>query len=333
VHVHLFLTFLLLFGSVVPSFCQTEQVFAFENPFYEDCRLVDQSTHQYVKANDIRYVKKTIKVGKSTSSIIEHFYNERAVLDSVREHYGNQVKRITSYVYDSSSRLTSKIDSFVTANVPDSLHMFNWVYNSGDTLNTLQRGHTYFDRPGFKYVHCTFFPQIVYDTLIGDMIRYKLVGPLMNLDGGFSALDNPVYYWIRDGKLVLSGSDTAYVSIRISGHDDGYEIRYHEFKGNFSTLMRINTFNAQWQLQASKVFFKGEWALLEDHRYHANGYEIMNTKYDPVNGIQTVTTFIRDMSNGKIEKEFSPITTDTKNGLPPSVSVTEVEYSFFKNYE
>mgnify|MGYP001580729204 FL=1 len=321
----------LILGPFSAAFCQDEIVFTYENPFYEDCRLVDQPTHQYIKNNDIKYLKKTIKIGRDIAHVTQHFYNERAVLDSVVETNETGEKKLSVYTYDSLFRLTSKIDSFKNKTGWDSLYVHHWIYGESGTIQRIEQGWSFFDQPGFQ--RHTFMPTIIFDTVISDMVRYKMVEPMLDEQAKLILDKDPTLLWVRDGRLVLYGTDSVYSSIDVSDIGDEYEMRYHLYKGDSVTLMRIRRYDIKWQIKASKVFYKGEWVLLQDHRYDRSGYELMNTKYDPVSGIKSTTTFIRDQENGRIDKELSPVTYTTLEGKPPRISVTEVTYFYSSHIE
>ena len=320
---------ILLLGAPLSAIGQHDAVFSFDNPFYEDCHLVDQSTLRYIKSNNIQYLRKTVKTGKETTRVVEHYYNDRATLDSVVDTDGSGKYTLTVYTYDSLFRLTAKTDSFKTTSGWDSIRNKTWTYRHNGAVDRIDEAWSFFDQTGFN--HYKFKPSIVYDTVIGDMSRYQKGWPLMNLDGSPFKDSNPNYLWLRAGKLVLIGTDSIYASMKISDLGEEQEIRYHLYRGDSATLMRISRYDLNWQLKASKVYYKGEWVLLEDHRYDVNGYELMNTRFDPLTGIKSTTTFIRDQSNGKLEKELSPVTLEAKDGMPPRISVTETSYFYTKD--
>ena len=319
------LLFIFVICSPMVALSQDAVVFVYDNPFYEDCRLVDIHTHAYIKASGTRYLEKMVKSGNSTTRIVAYYYNDRATLDSVIDSDGSDSYKLTIYTYDSLSRLIAKIDSFKTNSGWDSVYHKTWTYRINGNVDRIDEGWSYFDQP---YQRLTLLPTIVYDTLIGDMARYKRVGPLVGLDGSPFPDPNPSYLWLRDGKLVLKGTETVYSSMTISDLGEEQEIRYNLYRGDSATLMRISRYDLNWQLKASKVYYKEEWVLLEDHRYDRNGYELMNTKSYPISGIKSTTTFIRDQTNGKIERELSPVTYDSKGGGPPRITVAEVTYTY-----
>jgi hypothetical protein len=308
-------------------------VFEFNNPFYEDVRQQDEATYHYIRSADIRYVKKSIPVDKSFNKTIEYYYNYRCVLDSIVERGRGDKVKLTVYNYDSLYRLTSKIDSFKNSSGWDSAYRHNWEYNTDGIVRRITEGWVFYDQPGFK--RYALMPEIEFDTIIGDMTRYRsgILGirfPSDSLEQDSYLWPNQpkVYYWTRDGNLVLHSTDSIYSTMTIEETDAGYEVRYHLYRGDSSTLMRINTFDVTWEPQMSKVWYKGEWVLLEDHRYDKNGNELMNTKLDPISGVKSTTTFIRNQSNGRIEKELSPITNYSRNGFDSKVSVIEVIYTY-----
>lgn len=316
--------------TCISSFAQHNQVYTFQNPFYEDCRLVDFPTYQYIKSEGIRYLKKTEKTGQNNHRIIEHFYNERAVLDSVKLFENGVLHRISKYSYDDSSRLILKIDSFASSNKPDSVRTSNWAYLKNGHVSYVNRHVVYYDQPGFK--RFTLFATIAYDTTIGDMMRYKSVY-LVGLNGKpLYKENNPIHYWIQDGNLVWYGTEEKYHTMTIDKRDLEIEVKYHVYRGDSASLMRISRYDQRWQIKASKVLYNGLWELLEDHRYDVNGYELMNTKYDPVTKMKSTTTFIRDPSTGKIEKTLSPTTEFDGKKDHPTVSVTEVIYTYSTDF-
>jgi len=308
---------------------ETEPVFAFNNPFYEDCQLVDLQTHLYIKSNGIKYLRKTAKTGNETDRVTEYFYNERADLDSVIDVCGPIQKKLSIYKYDSLFRLTMKIDSFISKSGWDSVYRKNWTYKPSGEILHIQEGWSYFDQPGFK--RFKFMPQIVYDTMIGDMTRYEMIGPLLDVYGNALHDENPNYLWLREGELVLKGTDSLYTSSEFTDIGEEFELRQFLYRGDSATLMRISRYDVLMQIKACKVFYENEWVLLEDHRYNnVTGSELMKTIYNPVTGIKSTTTFLRDRSDGRIEKELSPITVDSENGKSPRVYVTEVTYFYSK---
>lgn len=294
----IFIVLVLVFLPMV--YGQSEE-YAFENPFYEDCSLLDWGTLQYLKDNNLRTVTRTYIDETEMLFVEEYFYNERFVLDSTRLNM-RRGKRLTIYTYDSLNRLTSKLDSMSTNNVADSSIVRFWSYNEDGSVLRVGKQKTIFhehDKVLFR-----FYPTIEFDTTIGDMTRYVQVDPLVYVDtAGLDQNTLPYHYWIREGQLVLKGTSDAYERVDIVQAGDGMECKYYVHHNDSTTLLRVSAFDSEWQPVSSKLFHNNEWVELEDYRYDAKRMCLLKEVKDVNDNMVTTTTYTRETSSGKLMHE------------------------------
>lgn len=344
------LTFIaLLFGILTNANGQSD-VYKFENPFYEDCVVLDATTHKYIKKNGIAYVKKSITRKDKIYSTIIYYYNKRSLLDSTVLRYGLNLQHSSHYGYDSLFRLVTKIDSFFSQSVLDSIHHRSWDYYEDGMVKWLNKSKAYYRKTGYPTFRI--YPTIEFDTLIGDMYRYRYSQILWNnnkeepeqspketvggLEWQSSFADNPnFYFWIQDGRLVLKGTDNLFESVKVKEHGEGYDLSYYVFRNDTNTCLGVQTFGTDWQPSSSSVFYNGEWVVIDDNKYMRDVSLVLSSHYEVESNILTTITYIRDKGSQQLTKgiirELYPYYLDPTNKESKQIErVTNVSYEYSK---
>ena len=267
--------------------------FNFSNPLVIEQEFTDRSTLKYVKNQGVSQLQKSwvARKEKLTETV---YFDTLGRIDSIVKMDGYPYSSNTiRYEYDSLGRSwywedVSQHEAGIIG------YKRSLTYSNDGEVN--KSCFWLINLPNFEDVEDIIdtISDISYDTTIGDLRRYVEV----------NTIHWRYYYWLQNGKLIITGTDQNYDQADYEESETGYTIKFIRTESGTITLMAIEQYDDMDQLLTREVVMNQdsqELVLVEENRYDRFQRLITHAVFCDN---EEVRTYIRDIHSGAILKEI-----------------------------